>query len=162
MPPDRLPEALVARLPDLMRAAIVEAAGADQPFGCALADYETGALKAVAANSTATDPTAHAEINALRLMARSKLDPRTIVLVSTAEPCPMCGTASWWAGVRGVVSGTTIAALMRFGWDQVDLPIRSLLTYARPASSLILMGGFLTEETDPLYRPGPRGAEPPK
>ena len=155
--PERLNDALVARLPELMRLAIAEAKRADQPFGCVLADATTGELKGVAPNSAASDPTGHAEVNALRLMAGRGLDPRTIVLVSTAEPCPMCGTASWWAGVRGIVYGTSIADLMRFGWHQIDLPVHSLLACARPPSTLILRGGLLAEETDPLYRPGPRG-----
>jgi tRNA(adenine34) deaminase len=156
-PPGRFDDALVARLPELMRAAIAGARRADQPFGCVLADTATGELKGVAANSSASDPTAHAEVNALRLMADRKLDPATIVLVSTAEPCPMCGAASWWAGVRGVVYGTSIADLLRFGWQQIDLPVPALLACARPPSNLILQGGFLTAETDPLYRAGPRG-----
>lgn len=156
-PPEQFPDALVARLPALMRAAIAEARRADHPFGCALADLATGELIGAAANSALSDPTAHAEVNALRLMAGRELDPGTIVLVSTAEPCPMCGAASWWAGVRGVVYGTSIAALIRFGWDQIDLPFPSLLAHARPPNTLILQGGFLTGETDPLYRDGPRG-----
>jgi tRNA(adenine34) deaminase len=150
-------EALLARLPELMRAAIAEAWRADQPFGCVLADYQTGDLKMAAANSAASDPTAHAEINALRKLGDRKLDPGQLVLVSTAEPCPMCGAASWWAGVRGVVFGTTIADLIRFGWRQLDLPFEDLLARARPPRPLIVVGGFLAAETDPLYRAGPRG-----
>jgi tRNA(Arg) A34 adenosine deaminase TadA len=149
-------EALLTRLPDLMRAAIAEARRADQPFGCALADARTGELLGAAANSAASDPTAHAEINALRLMAALKLDPRQVVLVSTAEPCPMCGAASWWASVRGVVFGTAIYDLIRFGWRQIELPTADLLAHARPPGRLALLGDYLAEETDPLYRDGPR------
>ena len=153
----RFPEPLQARLPDLMRAAIAEANRADQPFGAALADFRTGELKASAANSAASDPTAHAEVNVFRKMAELGLDPKDLVLISTAEPCPMCGAASWWSGVRGVVFGTSIADLIRFGWRQLDLPFEDLLARARPASSLIVAGGFLNGETDPLYASGPRG-----
>jgi len=157
-PPEPLSDALVARLPELMRGAIAEARRADQPFGCVLADAATGELKGASANSASSDPTGHAEVNALRLMAGLRLDPRTVVLVSTAEPCPMCASASWWAGVHGVVYGTSVADLIRFGWHQIDLTMRSLLDRAIPPSRLIVRGGFLAEETDPLYRQGPRGA----
>jgi len=139
-----------------MRAAIAEAKHADLPFGCALANYHTGALLGSAANSTASDPTGHAEVNALRLMASLKLDPKEVVLVSTAEPCPMCATASWWASVRGIVWGTSIADLMRFGWNQVDISCEQLLSRSKPPSALILQGDFLIAETDPLYQIGPR------
>src|SRR4051794_5532030 len=154
-PPEPLSDALVARLPELMRGAIAEAGRADQPFGCVLADAATGEPRGASANSASSDPTRHAEGNPLRLMAELPLGRRTIVLVSTAEPCPMCGAASWWAGVHGVVYGTSIADLIRFGWHQIDLPMQSLLDRASPPSRLILRGGFLAEETDLLYRPGP-------
>lgn len=155
-PTESWPAALRARLPELMRAAIVEARRADLPFGCALADSQTGALRGAIGNSTATDPTGHAEINGLRLMAETRLEPGRIVIVSTAEPCPMCASACWWAQVRGVVWGTSIADLMRFGFYQIDIPCPDLLARARPPSGLLLWGGFLVEETDPLYRQGPR------
>ncbi len=153
--PDAIPKTAFDRLPELMRAAIAEAHCADQPFGCALADPSTGALLGAAGNSAASDPTGHGEINALRLMAARKLEPKNVLLVSTAEPCPMCASACWWAGVRGVVYGTSIADLIRFGWSQIDLSCRDLLGRARPPSSLLLLGGFLVDETDPLYRNGP-------
>jgi tRNA(Arg) A34 adenosine deaminase TadA len=151
------PEPLLEALPRLMRAAVDRAARGDQPFGCVLADFATGELRGEAANSTATDPTAHAEVNALRLMAADRLDPRTVVLVSTAEPCPMCASACYWAKVRGVVYGTSIADLLRFGWGQIDLAMRDLLAHARPPGPLLVLGGYGTEWTDDLYRPGPRG-----
>jgi tRNA(adenine34) deaminase len=149
-------DALTARLADLMRAAIAEARRADDPFGCAWADAQTGELLGAAANSAASDPTGHAEVNALRLIAERGFDPTRVALISTAEPCPMCASASWWAKVRGVVWGTSIASLIRFGWDQIDLPMPDLMTRTRPPSTLILKSGFLAEETDPLYQEGPR------
>ncbi|MDR3639204.1 MAG: deaminase [Isosphaeraceae bacterium] len=155
-PADPWPEALRGRLRELMRAAIAEARRADWPFGCALADFPTGELLAAVGNSGATDATAHAEMNALRLMAEKKLDARRIVLVSTAEPCPMCATASWWAQVRGVVWGTSIATLTQCGFHQIELSCSDVLARAKPPSSLLLLGGYLTEETDPLYRQGPK------
>lgn len=151
-----LPEALAHRLPALMRAALAEARRADQPFGCAAADFQSGELILTAANSAKADPTGHAEMNALRKLAECKLGAHPTALISTAEPCPMCASAGWWAGVRAVVYGTSIADLIRFGWAQLDLPCQELLARARPPSTLILFGGFLTEETDPLYQPGPR------
>ncbi len=154
--PEDLDEALAARLPALMREAVAEACRADMPFGCVLADAATGESLGSAANSAASDATGHAEINALRLMAARKIEASRVVLVSTAEPCPMCASASWWAGVRGVVYGTSTADLVRFGWRQIDLPAADLLAKARPAATLFLSGGYLSDETDPLYSGGPK------
>lgn len=53
------------------------------------------------------DPTAHAEVLALRdaaiAIGSSRLDGAT--LVSTLEPCPMCAGAAWLARVDRVVFG---------------------------------------------------------
>ena len=54
-----------------------------------------------------SDPTAHAELLALRDAAQasgsSRLDGAT--LVTTLEPCPMCAGAAWLARVERVVFG---------------------------------------------------------
>lgn len=52
------------------------------------------------------DPTAHAEINAIRAACK-KLGvsrfPSGYWLYSTFEPCPLCASAAIWAGIDGVV-----------------------------------------------------------
>jgi len=53
-----------------------------------------------------TDPTAHAEINAIRAAAK-KLGNKLFdcYLYTTYEPCPMCTSAAIWAKMKGVVYG---------------------------------------------------------
>jgi tRNA(adenine34) deaminase len=69
----------------------------------------TGALLAVAGNRTRTDcdPTAHAEIIALRAAARALDNYRLTgtVVYSTIEPCAMCAGALVQARVRRLVYG---------------------------------------------------------
>ena len=52
------------------------------------------------------DPTAHAEINAIRT-ACQKLQtaqlPSGCWLYTTFEPCPLCASAAIWAGIDGIV-----------------------------------------------------------
>ena len=55
------------------------------------------------------DPTAHAEINAIRLAAQ-KLQSTKLAdcyLYTTYEPCPMCTTVCIWARVAGIVYGAS-------------------------------------------------------
>jgi len=61
------------------------------------------------------DPTAHAEIMAIRTATR-KLGSAYLpdcILYSTAEPCPMCTAAAIWAKMGGIVFGSNIDDLAR-------------------------------------------------
>src|SRR5882762_528924 len=85
-----------------------EARGRDEvPVGTCIVSGET--LLAVAGNRTRTDcdPTAHAEIIALREAARQAGNYRLIdaVVYSTIEPCAMCAGALIQARVRRLVYG---------------------------------------------------------
>ena len=53
------------------------------------------------------DPTAHAEMTAIREAAviRSRVRLPDLVLYTTLEPCPMCIAAAAWASVDGIVFG---------------------------------------------------------
>nr|UMO78259.1 Nucleoside deaminase [Pandoravirus belohorizontensis] len=67
----------------------------------------------------ACDPTAHAEIEAIRAAcrARGSIALDGCVLCSNAEPCPMCLSAAYWAGVRLVYYACpkeTVAAAVGF------------------------------------------------
>ena len=59
---------------------------------------------------TANDPTAHAEMEAIRDAAR-RLGTRELsgcVLVSTSRPCRMCEAAAGWAGILRMVHGQAL------------------------------------------------------
>ena len=67
-----------------------------------------------AAGNTVTldnDPTAHAEVNAIRRACNAthgfKLDG--CIVYSSCEPCPMCLSALYWAGVSRIYYGNTAA-----------------------------------------------------
>ena len=96
----------------LMRVALGAAREAAErgevPVGAAVVD-EAGALLAVAGNRTRADcdPTAHAEVVALREAARRAGNYRlsSATLYSTVEPCAMCAGALVQARVRRLVYG---------------------------------------------------------
>lgn len=97
---------------DLMRLALEEAekaeAAGEVPVGALLVAPD-GAIIAKTYNRTITDndPTAHAEILALREAGEKLQNYRTedLVLVVTLEPCLMCSGALVHARIRGVVYG---------------------------------------------------------
>jgi tRNA(adenine34) deaminase len=98
---------------DLMGQALDEARAAaehhDVPIGAVVADIATGAVIARRHNEreSAADPTAHAEILALRDAAATRGSWRLdgCALVVTLEPCPMCAGAALAARIDTVIFG---------------------------------------------------------
>ena len=67
----------------------------------------------------------------------------------------MCAACAVWAGVQGVVYGTSIAFLKQSGWEQLDITQPQIV--AASWLSMPVVGGYLREVTDPLYSDGPPG-----
>lgn len=91
-----------------MRAAAV--AAGDQPFGAVVARDGILVGEAPSAVVTRVDPTAHAEMEAIRDAAR-RLRTRDLagaVLYSTSRPCAMCEAAAMWAGIARMVHGDAL------------------------------------------------------
>jgi guanine deaminase len=66
-----------------------------------------------------TDPTAHGEIVALRAACR-RLETFHLAgceVYTSGEPCPMCLGAMYWARVRRIFFGFTVADAARIGFD---------------------------------------------
>mgnify|MGYP006291861417 CR=1 FL=1 len=69
--------------------------------------------------TTVHDPTAHAEITAIRAACKERGDFHLegCTLYSTCEPCPMCLGAIYWARLDGVVYAATRADAAAAGFD---------------------------------------------
>ena len=83
-------------------------AGEGGPFGAVITDTE-GRIIAKARNQVLLrhDPTAHAEIQAIRLAGRTlgTHDLNGCTLYATCEPCPMCLSAILWSNIKRVYYG---------------------------------------------------------
>ena len=85
-------------------------ASGDQPYGAVVVldgrIVAEGPSRVVVDN----DPTAHAEMTALREAARAlgRADLDGCILVSTSRPCPMCEAAAYWAGIARMVHGESL------------------------------------------------------
>ena len=75
------------------------------PFGAIIAKNETILAEAVNRVTLDHDPTAHAEIVAIRKAAKvlKSHDLQGCTLYSSCEPCPMCLGAIYWAGISRVI-----------------------------------------------------------
>ncbi|WP_248966269.1 nucleoside deaminase [Sphaerisporangium perillae] len=69
-----------------------------------------------------TDPTAHAEVMALR-HAGTKLGRHLFpdaVMYASSEPCPMCLVACYWAQVPRLVFGATSQDVATYGFEDLQ------------------------------------------
>jgi tRNA(Arg) A34 adenosine deaminase TadA len=94
-----------------LREAVAAAARGESPIGAVVVDGGTGEVLAVAGNRTEelADPTAHAELLALRATAALRRAPRLpdCDLYVTLEPCPMCAQAIAFARIRRLYFGAS-------------------------------------------------------
>ncbi len=85
-------------------------ASGDQPYGAVV--IRDGVLIAASSSRVVVDgdPTAHAEMSALRDAARAlgRADLSGCRLYSTSRPCPMCEAAAAWAGIERLVHGDAL------------------------------------------------------
>ena len=106
------------------------------PFGSAIYDLQTGRLLFQAYDTVIqkSDPTNHAEINAIR-KATQKLQRLSLsgcILYSTCEPCPMCMSACIWAELDAVVFGASTMEDANSYWPQAsDISPQELVSHMR-------------------------------
>jgi tRNA(Arg) A34 adenosine deaminase TadA len=97
--------------------------GRGGPFGAVI--VRNGEVIATGANgvTTANDPTAHAEIVAIR-SACAKLNEFSLQgceIYTSCEPCPMCLAAIYWARLEVIYYGSTAAEAAAAGFDDAFL-----------------------------------------
>lgn len=100
------------------------------PFGAVI--VRNGEVVATGANSVTltNDPTAHAEVNAIREACKKEctFSLKGCTVYSSCEPCPMCLSALYWAGVSRIYYGNTqddadaINFSDRFIYRELDKP----------------------------------------
>ena len=109
---------------DIMKLGIEEARktmneGFGGPFGAVIVDSNYNVI-AVASNTVLkdNDPTAHAEINAIK-KACKKLNTHDLTgykIYATGYPCPMCLSAIIWANIKEVYYGTDLMDAEKIGF----------------------------------------------
>jgi len=89
------------------------------PFGAVI--VKDGKIIAQAANSVAlhNDPTAHAEVNAIRQAAKklNTFDLSGCEIYTSCEPCPMCLGAIYWAHLDKIYYGNNKIDAKNIGFD---------------------------------------------
>lgn len=120
--------------------------GAGGPFGACI--VRDGKILALAANQVlqSHDPTAHAEICAIRL-ACAELKSHLLEgadIYSTTEPCPMCFSAIHWARGRRIIFGTSIPDVQALGFNEVTVSNEQMKQLGK--CSVDIIPGFMRTE----------------
>jgi tRNA(Arg) A34 adenosine deaminase TadA len=96
-------------------------AAGQTPFGAVI--VRDGSVVAEGHNSVwlTGDPTAHAEVVAIRQAAAAlrTIDLSGSVMYTTCEPCPMCLSATHWAKFHAVYYGAVIADAQAAGFCEL-------------------------------------------
>ena len=134
-----------------MRIALAEAAKGDFPFGAVI--VREGEVIATGRNlgKTNDDPTAHAEMVAMRTgISIGVADAlKGATLYATGEPCPMCMGAILWCGIGRVVFAASIAELAtKIGQIMVT---SEQLAEAAPFAKIEITGRVLAAEAMALF-----------
>ncbi|MDH5471900.1 MAG: nucleoside deaminase [Gammaproteobacteria bacterium] len=77
------------------------------------------------------DPTAHAEINAIRDACKNikSFTLETCTLYTSCEPCPMCMSAIYWARINRVVFAATEQEAANAGFDDAIIARELCIPY---------------------------------
>ncbi len=123
-----------------------------RPFGASILHTRSGKplLRALNAVAQQWDPSAHAEVRAIR-MATKRLKTLSLAgytLYTTCEPCPMCMSTALWAGLDRVVYGATIEDANRH-CNQIRIPATEVAT--RSDMHCVVDGPVLRDQCYALF-----------
>jgi len=122
------------------------------PFGAIV--VSNGRIVARAGNRVVPghDPTAHAEVMAIRMASAALCthDLSNCVIYASCEPCPMCLGAIYWAGIRRIVYASDRYRAAEAGFD--DNRIYTELTLTADKRSIVMDRGLKQEGDSVLKR----------
>ncbi len=114
--------------------------GRGGPFGCVI--VRAGKVVGRGSNQVTStcDPTAHAEVVAIRDACRQlkTFELADCTLYASCEPCPMCLSAIYWARIPTVYYGNTRQDAAAIGFDdeaiyrEIPLPLDQRKVSMRP------------------------------
>jgi len=135
-----------------MSLALAEAKEGDAPYGAVIVKDKE--IMAVAHNTVSrdNDPSAHAEINAIRSLTAKLKNPSLegYSIYTTGEPCPMCATACVWSGLSEIVYGASIQDLISLNQSQINISCEEVI--AKSFRNIKVTKGVLKNECLELFK----------
>ena len=138
--------------------ALEEARKASWPFGAVV--VRDGEILAQAGSGDGKDnnidPTAHAEVNAIRRACEktNTSDLSGSVLYASCEPCALCFGAAWYANIKEIVYGTSLEDIKEINkvWGgDLEFPHTHIAK-----TGVNIRGGILKDEVMKMYASHPK------
>ncbi|MBE9006404.1 nucleoside deaminase [Fortiea sp. LEGE XX443] len=135
-----------------MRLALEAAKKGDWPYGAVIVKDDEVAAVAYNTVQRDSDPSAHAEINVIRILT-AKISKPTLEgysIYTTCEPCPMCATACVWTGVSEIICGVSIQDLISLNQAQIHISCEEII--AKSFRNIKVTKGVLKDECLALFK----------
>lgn len=137
---------------DFMRLALAEAKLGDAPYGAII--VKDNRVVAAAHNTVQrdSDPSAHAEMNAIRQLTKKLKNPllEEYIIYTTGEPCPMCAAACVWTSISEIVCAVSIKDLTAINQSQIDIACEEIV--AKSSKNIKVTKGILRQECLELFK----------
>lgn len=121
------------------------------PFGCVI--VKDGQIIAAAHNTVwqDNDPSAHAEVNAIRQACRrlKTIHLTDAVMFCTCEPCPMCYSIAHWARIGKIVFGARISDARAAGFNELEISAQQMKTIGQ--DKIEIVPDFLAEKCRAIF-----------
>jgi tRNA(adenine34) deaminase len=119
-------------------------------FGAVIMQGKEIIAQAHDTEETDHDPTAHAELKAIRASsAKLGKDLSGCSLICTHEPCPMCATAVVWSKISTVGYGYSISDAILQGRNRIDIECTEI--FSRAKADIQVVKGLMSAECSILY-----------
>lgn len=142
----------IAKTAELTRKSCIEKRRGG-PFGAFIFDEKSGKTIARGFNrvTSAHDPTAHAEIEAIRAACKKLKthDLSGLSLYATGFPCPMCLSAAIWANIKNVYYSKSYADAAKIGFR--DDSISNFIKGGLKNSKILKISKIKSPALDSVY-----------
>lgn len=138
---------------DFMRATIeVAASNPLAPYG-AIIVYDDKEILLKSVNSAHNNPLMHGELSVIHTLFNNGFngDVTKLSLYTTAEPCPMCAAAIYWAMIPKVVYGSSIAFLHELFGRQIQVRAEEILSKTPDFYNCHVIGSVMEDACNQLF-----------
>lgn len=95
----------------------------------------------------------HGELSVIHTLFNNGFDGGSskLSIYTTAEPCPMCAAAIYWAMIPKVIYGTSIPFLHELFGRQIQVGAEEIFSKTPEFYQCHLIGGVMQKECDQLF-----------